>query len=217
MCGAISIMLPTDRHNPYKKAVQLFVYHFGKITSYASIGLLFSVVGKGFFLAGYQQQLSIIVGVLMIVFVMVPERILMRYNFSKPVYKAIATIKSGLGKQFKKKTFLSLFTIGLLNGYLPCGMVYVALFGAIAMSTQIESVLYMILFGLGTVPFLTFVAYVDQIIPTSARNFIQKFIPIIGVCIGMLFILRGLGVGIPYLSPSLNNLLITDTPACVVP
>ena len=153
----------------------------------------------------------------MIVFILTPEKVLASYNFSQPVYRLIGSIKSSLGKQFKKKSNLSLFTIGLLNGYLPCGMVYVALFGAIAMDSQINRALYMVMFGLGTVPLLTFVAYIPQFISHSARMFFQKSIVFIGVFIGMLFIVRGIGVGIPYVSPSINNLLITASPDCIVP
>lgn len=217
MCGAISVMLPVDHHNSLKKAFQLSIYHIGKILAYGTIGLLFGFFGKRVYIAGYQQQLAIIIGLFIIIFALVPERVLMRYNFSKPIYKAIAKVKSALGKQFKKKSYGSLFTIGYLNGYLPCGMVYVALFGATAMQSEWMGMLYMILFGLGTVPLLVVVAYANQFLSTSVRSTLQKAIPYVAVLIGMLFILRGLGLGIPYISPSLNNLLITDTPACKTP
>lgn len=217
MCGAISVMLPVDHHNQVKKAIQLLIYHIGKILAYGTIGLLFGFFGKRIYIAGYQQQLAIIIGLLIIIFALVPERVLMQYNFSKPIYRAIAKVKSALGKQFKKKSYGSLFTIGYLNGFLPCGMVYVALFGATAMQSEWMGMLYMILFGLGTVPLLVTVAYANQFLSTSIRSMLQKGIPYVAVLIGMLFILRGLGLGIPYISPSLNNLLITDTPACKTP
>jgi sulfite exporter TauE/SafE len=217
MCGAISVMLPTDNHNPIKKAFQLSIYHLGKLLAYGSIGLLFGYLGNGIYIAGYQQQLSIIIGLLMIVFILVPERVLAQYNFSKPIYRVISRIKSILGQQFKKKSYRSLFTIGLLNGYLPCGMVYVALFGATAMQTQWMGMLYMMLFGVGTIPLLVAVAYVNQILTPSTRMRFQKMIPYVAILIGMLFILRGLGLGIPYISPSNVNLLITDSPDCVTP
>ena len=107
---------------------------------------------------------------------MIPEKIFAKYNFSKPVYKIISRIKSNLGNQFKKKTYKSLFTIGLLNGFLPCGMVYVALFGAIAMQSASYGVLYMVLFGLGTIPLMTVVVYINSLIKLPFRNKIQKAI-----------------------------------------
>lgn len=214
MCGPIAMMLPVDHHNSTRKAVQIATYHLGRMTAYATIGLIFGALGKGFFLAGMQQQLSIAVGVLMIVFILVPERKLAQYNFSKPIYKVISKVKTALGKQFKNKSYQSLFTIGLLNGFLPCGMVYVALFGAIAMQSVVYGAFYMMLFGLGTLPLMSVVIYVNSFVTPSFRNKIQAFIPYVAVCIGCLFILRGLGLGIPYVSPSTMSLFVSEGADC---
>ena len=201
MCGPIAMMLPVDRNNEAKKISQLSVYHIGRLFAYASLGLLFGMLGKGFFLAGMQQQLSITVGVLMIIITVVPEKTLANYNFSKPIYKVISKVKSNLGSQFKNRSYKSFFTIGLLNGYLPCGMVYVALFGALAMPSIEFSIFYMLLFGLGTVPMMSMVVLITNFVSIPIRNTIQKAIPVIAVCIGVLFIIRGLGLNIPYFSP----------------
>ena len=214
MCGPIAMMLPVDHQNSTRKAFQVATYHFGRLTAYGTIGLIFGAMGKGFFLAGMQQQLSIAIGVLMIVFILVPERKLAQYNFSKPIYKVISKVKSALGKQFKNKSYKSLFTIGLLNGFLPCGMVYVALFGAIAMQSVSYGIFYMLLFGLGTMPLMSVVIYVNSFVTPNFRNKIQTFIPYVAVFIGCLFILRGLGLGIPYVSPSTMSLFVTENPDC---
>ena len=214
MCGPIAMMLPVERNNPAKKVIQVMTYHLGRLTAYGSIGLLFGLLGKGFFLAGIQQQLSILVGVAMILVILVPEKVLARYNFSKPVYRLISRIKQNLGSHFKNKSFKSLFIIGVLNGFLPCGMVYVALFGAIAMQSAGFGVLYMVLFGLGTVPLMSSVVYINSFITVSIRNKIQRVIPYVGVVIGLLFILRGLGLGIPYVSPSNMSLFIQEKANC---
>ncbi len=214
MCGPIALMIPVDRTNPTKKATQISTYHLGRLSAYACIGFIFGLVGKGFFLAGIQQRLSIFIGVAMIITILTPERVLANYNFSKPVYRLISKIKSSLGKQFKNKSYKSLFTIGLLNGFLPCGMVYVALFGAIAMQNVPFGILYMLLFGIGTIPMMSSVTYLNSIMTVSFRNKIQKLIPYVGVIIGVLFILRGLGLGIPYVSPANMSLFVQETPNC---
>ena len=188
MCGPIAMMLPVDRSNEAKKITQIITYHIGKLTAYGTLGLIFGLLGRSFYLAGMQQQLSIIVGILMILVAVIPERIFAKYNFSKPIYRVITKVKSSLGQQFKNKSYKSLFTIGLLNGFLPCGMVYVALFGAIAMQSISLSVLYMILFGIGTIPMLTTVVYVSNLLSFSFRGTIQKTIPLVAVIIGMLFV-----------------------------
>jgi uncharacterized protein len=214
MCGPIAMMLPVDRSNEAKKITQIITYHIGKLTAYAILGLVFGLLGKTFYLAGMQQQLSIIVGALMIVVALVPEKVFAKYNFSKPVYRVITKVKSSLGQQFKNKSYKSLFTIGLLNGFLPCGMVYVAIFGAIAMQSVSIGVMYMILFGLGTIPMLTAVVYISNLISFSFRGTIQKAIPFVAVIIGMLFIIRGLGLDIPYVSPSNMSLFVQSEANC---
>lgn len=214
MCGPIAMMLPVDRSNPAKKVTQILSYHLGRISAYAVIGFVFGLLGKGFFMAGMQQRLSIFIGVLMIVAIIIPEKTFAQYNFSKPVFRLISKVKQALGNQFKKKSYPSLFTIGLLNGFLPCGMVYVALFGAIAMQSISLGILYMVLFGLGTVPLMSTVVYINSFLTVSIRNKIQKAIPYVVVLIGVLFILRGLGLGIPYVSPATMSLFVQANPNC---
>jgi sulfite exporter TauE/SafE len=214
MCGPIAMMLPVDRNNPTKKVTQIITYHIGRLTAYGTIGLVFGLVGKGFFMAGIQQNLSIFIGIAMIAVILIPEKIFAKYNFSKPVFVLISKIKTTLGSQFRNKSYKSLFTIGLLNGFLPCGMVYVALFGAIAMQNAGFGVLYMVLFGLGTVPMMSSVIYINSYLTIPIRNKIQKVIPYVAVIIGVLFILRGLGLGIPYVSPSNMSLFVQENPQC---
>ena len=214
MCGPIAMMLPVYINNEAKKVTQIITYHIGKLTAYGILGLIFGLLGRSFYLAGMQQQLSIIVGVLMIVVALVPEKIFAKYNFSKPVYKIISKVKSSLGQQFKNKSYKSLFTIGLLNGFLPCGMVYVAIFGAIAMQSVSLGIVYMLLFGIGTIPMLTAVIYISNVLSFSFRGTLQKIIPVVAVVIGMLFIIRGLGLDIPYLSPSNMSLFVQSEANC---
>ncbi len=214
MCGPIAMMLPVDRNNPAKKVIQIMIYHLGRLTAYASLGFVFGVLGKGFYMAGIQQQLSIVVGVLMITIAIVPEKVFMKYNFSKPVYRAISKVKTSLGSQFKRKSADALFTIGLLNGFLPCGMVYAALFGAIAMQDVTLGVSYMLLYGLGTIPMMSAVVFISNILSVSLRSKLQKIIPVVAVFIGILFIIRGLGLDIAYLSPSNTNLFVKANASC---
>ena len=214
MCGPIAMMLPVDRNNQAKKVTQIITYHLGRLFAYSTIGFIFGMLGKGFLLAGMQQKMSIFIGIAMILIILIPEKVVANYNFSKPIFKVISKIKTTLGSQFKNKSYKSLFTIGLLNGFLPCGMVYVALFGAIAMQSPTFGVLYMVLFGLGTVPMMSSIVYLNSFLTISIRNKIQKAIPYVAVFLGIVFILRGLGLGIPYISPSNMSLFVQQQPNC---
>ena len=150
----------------------------------------------------YKKLSQIIIGVLMIVFVLIPQKTLNKYNFSKPIYKLISKVKSALGKALKKKTADTFLTIGFLNGFLPCGLVYMAVLAAIAGGNALNGSLYMAVFGLGTIPLMTTAIYFSQFLKGAIRQKIQKAIPVFVVIIGLLFIIRGLGLGIPYLSPA---------------
>lgn len=200
MCGPIAFMLPVDRHKPIKKFFQILSYHFGRLLTYSLIGLLFGFLGKGFYFFGFQQQLSILVGVSMILVILFPK-IFQKLSFTKSISKIIFKIKNSLGKELKKKGNDTFFTIGFLNGFLPCGLVYMAIFGALATSNAFAGSLYMFLFGLGTIPLMTAVVYLGGFAKENLRKNIQKAIPVMVVFIGLLFILRGLGLGIPFVSP----------------
>jgi sulfite exporter TauE/SafE len=202
MCGPIAFMLPIDRSNSVKKISQISCYHIGRLIAYGLIGLVFGILGKSFYLFGVQQQLSIAIGIIMIIIILIPYKSISKYNLSKPIHKIIAKVKSSLGKALKKKTADTFITIGFLNGFLPCGLVYMAVFGAIATGGLLEGSIYMILFGLGTIPLMTSAIYLGKFLNQSIKQRIQKAIPVFVVLIGVLFILRGLGLGIPYISPA---------------
>ena len=213
MCGPIAFVIPVDRSSKSKLIYQTFLYHIGRLISYSLIGLLFGLLGKGLYLAGFQQRLSILMGLLMIALVLIPISIFNRYNFSKPFYKIIGQVKQKLGIYLKMKSNKAIFSIGFLNGFLPCGLVYMALIGSISTGNALQGALYMTLFGLGTVPMMTAALLLGNFVNLTLRKKIQKAIPVFVVIIGLLFILRGLGLGIPFISPSDAKLQISNNPA----
>ena len=123
-------------------------------------------------------------------------------------------MKSALGTALKKKTMDTFLTIGFLNGFLPCGLVYMALFAAIAEGNATGGSLYMTVFGLGTIPLMTTAIYFSNFLKGKTRQRIQKAVPLFVLIIGGLFILRGLGLGIPYLSPAPVYDFIESTIVC---
>jgi len=202
MCGPIAFLLPLDRKIASKRVLQLISYHTGRLLTYGAIGFVFGLVGNSLNLFGIQQQLSLIIGIGMIVMVLIPSNIFNRYNFSKPIYKAVSKVKSAMGTEIKKQTPVTFFTIGFLNGLLPCGLVYMAVFGALATCGSVHGAMYMVFFGLGTVPLMTTAIYFGNFLKGKAKQRILKLIPVFVVIIGLLFILRGMGFGIKYISPS---------------
>ncbi len=214
MCGPIAFMLPVSRNNPSKKFLQIFLYHLGRIMAYSLIGLAFGIVGKSLNLFGLQQYLSIAAGILMISVILIPTNTFQKYNFSKPLYGMVGKIKSSLGSALKKKTPDTFLTIGFLNGLLPCGLVYMAVFGAIAGGSVLSGSLYMMLFGLGTIPLMTTAVYFSGMLNGIVRKRVQRLIPVFVVLVGLLFIIRGMGLDIPYLSPAQSAGVVTAGASC---
>ena len=77
-----------------------------------------------------------------------------------------------------------------------------AVFASLTMQNAVQGSLYMALFGLGTIPLMTSAIYLGKFLNTSVKQHIQKAIPIFVIVMGLLFVVRGLGLGIPYLSPA---------------
>lgn len=213
MCGPIAFMLPVNRRNKRIQLLQVASYHIGRLIAYATLGMLFGLLGKSFYFFGFQQQLSIIVGVLMILSILIP-RTFKRFSIAKPILTLTQRVQSRLGQELKKKRNNTFLTIGFLNGFLPCGLVYMAVFGALTTTTVFEGVLYMVLFGLGTVPLMTAVVYTANFTSKINRRKIQKLIPAVVVFIGVLFMLRGMGLGIPYISPKPIEDVVNATMMC---
>ncbi|MCK5731197.1 MAG: sulfite exporter TauE/SafE family protein [Draconibacterium sp.] len=201
MCGPIAIALPLHGNTVPQKIFGGALYNIGRTITYGVMGAIFGMLGQGVEMIGFQQKISVIMGVLMIVSVLFPALFKNQYSMEKSWFSVIGKLKKSIGKMFTIRSFSSLFLIGLLNGLLPCGLVYMAIAGAIGTGGVVLGSLYMILFGLGTIPMMLSISLVGNVMSLAVRNKINKFIPVLVVIVGIFFILRGLSLGIPYLSP----------------
>ena len=177
------------------------VYQFGRIITYCLLGIVAGLVGKSFFVAGFQRWLSIALGLGVLAGFLISKRIAL----SAPVVRLVGSLKIAMSVQLRQRSFRSLVLLGMLNGLLPCGLVYVALAGAAAATTAWEGIGSMAAFGLGTSPMLAAISLSGKMLPLGLRNKLHGAIPV-GVCLlAGLLILRGLSLGIPYLSPDLTS------------
>lgn len=213
MCGPIALALPVHQFDITKKTTCIIIYHLGRILMYALLGVAFGTIGKGLFIAGFHQNVSVILGVLLILGVLF-------FNESKiqnSIYtnsKWFVKVKGYFGTFIRKKTLSSFFVLGVLNGLLPCAMIYMALFGATATQGSLHGALFMFWFGLGTIPLLTAVVWMSQWVNKHFKNKMKKIVPIFLILTGVLLIVRGLGLDIPFLSPSTLQLFISGNPQC---
>jgi uncharacterized protein len=219
MCGPIAVAFPLHGNTIPQKIFGGALYNIGRTLTYGIMGALFGMLGQGIHLLGFQQKVSVIMGALMIISVLFPALFRYQYNLDRSLFSAAGKLKKTIGKLFAVRSFQSLFFIGLLNGLLPCGLVYIAIAGAIGTGSAMQGTFYMILFGLGTIPMMLGISVAGNMMGLALRNKINKIIPVLVVVVGLLFILRGLDLGIPYLSPKKqmieqkfeNNLTGKDT------
>ena len=204
MCGPIAFALPLNRNSVASQVLGAATYNIGRLTTYAVLGLLFGLIGKSLVMAGAQRFLSITAGIFMILSVVLPK-ISAAANIDAFTFKYIGKLKNAFGQLFQKSSYESLFLIGVLNGLLPCAMVYIALAGAITEGDMIGGMSFMMFFGLGTMPMMYTATILGSFVTVKLRNKLQKTIPYMVFIIGVLFILRGMNLGIHYLSPHIER------------
>lgn len=205
MCGAIAFSLPLQEQNWYSKLWGGLIYNLGRISTYGVLGFLLGLLGKGFSLAGFQQGLSIFLGILILIVILFPKYIQLQKNKSSLLAQLQLWVRQKMGLLFNNNSGKALYGIGLLNGLLPCGLVYAGLAGAIGTGQGSTGALYMMFFGLGTLPIMILASQFRGFISIKIRNRMRQVVPFFMVLMAVLFIIRGLNLGIPYLSPILQS------------
>lgn len=196
MCGPIALAIPLTTPERNQVIFQSFLYHMGRITTYALLGLVMGLMGWGIALAGYQKGLSIGFGVMLILVAVFSISIEQRMMQNGIVKKGFNAIKTKLAQLLSITNRSSAFSIGLLNGILPCGLVYLALAGAVVNGQLLGGALYMFLFGVGTLPLMIGVMAFGKLGGRYLPRF-RKIIPYALVLFGCLLIYRGLMLEIP--------------------
>ncbi|HEX2867167.1 MAG TPA: sulfite exporter TauE/SafE family protein [Ignavibacteriales bacterium] len=202
MCGALVLALPQQDKFSFISGRAL--YNAGRIVSYVFLGLLFGAFGSTASLFGLQQHMSVLLGVIIILLVIVPRRYRNKVNSLALFADYKKKLQSYMGKILKKNSSMSLLFLGMLNGLLPCGMVYMALAGAVTSFGLKSAMAYMALFGLGTLPMMFTVSLMGRYaVGYGLRRNLGRVVPLLAFMLGAVFILRGMNLGIPYLSPKL--------------
>ncbi len=201
MCGPLVLALPATGNNFGSFLLGRVAHNLGRVLTYCIIGLIFGLLGKTLLLAGIQQWASIALGIILIIGLMTSRKTVLSLHFAR----LIERLKSSMGSLLHRRSFTSLLLLGLLNGLLPCGLVYVAA-GAAALAGGIfAGAQYMFFFGLGTVPMLLTVSFSRKLFPASLRLKLLKAVPVSVFILATLLILRGMSLGIPFISPDLAN------------
>lgn len=204
MCGPLVMAVPMKSNNVYDRAWGIAQYHIGKTTTYALLGLLIGIVGISLKTFQWMQILSVVSGILIILFAWAK---FVRIPFGKSALQKFTQFSGiTINKLFKSNLPFKPLFFGSINGLLPCGLVYIALINSILAGSPFQSMLAMVFFGLGTVPILTFARVISQRLKWKTN----RWTPVLVTFVGVMIVLRGLNLGIPYISPKIDTQIVSD-------
>jgi uncharacterized protein len=207
MCGPLALALPHWGRDQASFVWGRLLYNLGRITTYALIGGLLGILGQGMNFAGLQRWVSLVLGILILGGLLTAPRLTHR----TPIVRGTNWLKQRLGKLIQQRGAAAMLGIGLINGLLPCGLVYVAAAAAVTTGSLVGGTGYMLAFGFGTWPMLLAISLFGHKVQFTLRLRLQRLIPVTLAIVGTLLVLRGLALGIPVLSPKLS---MTEPAAC---
>ena len=200
MCGPLMLAMPATFNPQARLLVSRLSYNAGRIATYTFMGGLFGLIGQTVALAGLQRWLSIGAGVVILGGLITSSHRI----FGGPLQRLVTGLKRQIGGLLARRDLASQFGLGLLNGLLPCGLVYAGCAGATATSSFFGGLLYMLVFGLGTFPMMFALGLLGQRLRLQMRFKLVRLVPVSLLIVGALLIVRGMSLGIPYLSPDLS-------------
>jgi len=214
MCGPLALSLPAPPASRAAFYAGRLLYNLGRTVTYALLGLLAGSVGGLIVVAGWQQGLSIGVGSIVLLGILIPSlfgRLSLRFMFPGSVTERV---QHALVHLFQRRSIPVLFLVGVLNGLLPCGFVYVGLAAAAVTGGVVPAALLMTGFGLGTIPVMFAVSLAGRHLGASLRRRLAVLTPVFAIAVAIMIIMRGMNLGIPYLSPSLPSDTASAAPSC---
>lgn len=200
MCGPIAMAIPVQRKNNWTILNGVLQYNLGRVFTYAILGFLIGSIGLTIHTFGVLQWLSILSGILLIAYAW-RKWLGKSFHAQLPSLNVNGFVSKGIGTILRSKFPFKLPLLGALNGLLPCGMVYVALMNALLAGNQSMSAFAMIGFGLGTLPSMMAVGFAAGKITGALRTKLNATVPYMLTIVGLLVILRGMNLGIPFISP----------------
>jgi uncharacterized protein len=184
MCGPLILMTPVVGASRVSIAASRMTYHTGRIGIYSVLGSLFGLIGESIALAGFQRWLSAASGLIIIL-------ALIAANPAKKNFLQMpAFLKSRFAAFLRQRSYVSILALGAINGLLPCGLVYVAATASVAAGGILESIVYMLLFGVGTLPMLLGVSLLRRRIPFLQVRNVQRLAPFSVATVAILLIIR---------------------------
>lgn len=197
MCGPIALALPIHRGSRTRQVAGLLTYNLGRATTYALLGAFIGSLGGALVWVGYFRYLSVAAGVLMLAYVLWPSHLDRYLHVPAFWHSAVQRVKSGMARLLHSQSMPGWAGLGMLNGLLPCGLVYLALVSAVAAGSAWQGALYMFLFGVGTLPAMMAVGFFKQWFTPGLRTRVRRLTPLLMAVAGVWLVARGLMIQVP--------------------
>ena len=202
MCGGIVLTytLKVQENDPLDKASKWqllkphLLYNSGRVLTYTFLGELFGLIGSTlgiiFAIRDFQGGLQLFAGLIMLA--MGIELAGWIPSISPDHFPGLSGFKRLVTSLFNRVNRKNIFGLGLVLGFLPCGLVYAA--GAKAASTQsfLGGMLTMLFFGLGTFPAMILTGLTAHLISAKLRHRLYRIAAILVMLLALLTILRGI-------------------------
>ena len=204
MCGPIVFSLSVQQANRLSKKTGLVLYNLGRVITYTLLGLLFGMAGRHFYLAGLQQWLSVATGIIIVILAL---QYFLRKHIGQPIWvqKVYGKLLPAMLHFLQSSSYTKFIALGMLNGLLPCGMVYLGLAAALSHGSVMGSAAFMFAYGLGTLPVMLLVSFGSNNLSAQLKARFNRLIPYVTLTMGLLLVLRGMNLGIPFISPVIGN------------
>ncbi len=199
MCGPLVAALHVGGRLHMKRSL---IYHSGRILGYALFGALMGLIGYSMRLVITQEWLAVVAGSLLLLTFLWPTTIQrLPARWGQPM--------RNLRQQWMQWWHTGhpgiVLGMGLLNAFLPCGLVYSALAASIITASPWMGALFMALFGLANTPALFFSSHIIRALQERFGQRHKRQIQIVLMAFALLIVLRGAGLGIPMVSPKLSD------------
>lgn len=172
-------------------------YNLGRTVSYVLLGLVFSLLGTVLALVGLQQILSVLSGVILLILFLSStniEKLITQNTVTSGWYQHYTVRITAMMTKFRS---MPPIYVGFLNGLLPCGMVYIALVGALAAPSIWLGMSFMLFFGLGTIPLMLGLMLGSKALLKGRRIPLHKILSYGQLVVGIYLIARGVGADLP--------------------
>ena len=197
MCGGIVIAYSgTKLRNTtsnYIQAISHILYSLGRVTTYTLLGAIFGFLGS---VVRFENTTNGILFVLLgIGMILIGLSLVGKNNFLLKLENSLSKsfwYKNTFKTLLNSQTNFSFYTLGLLNGLLPCGFVYFFALTAASTSSVFYGALVMFIFGISTIPAMfSFGFFVTLFQKTNFRTIMLKLASITVMLYGIYIIYNG--------------------------